>query len=142
MKRLISILALVAPLALAATASAQGDKAKTPLIVAVVDGAKLTNTAKAMKAAQEEAEKTIRELRDSLKSSFDKEMGAKDQGESGFAKELEGKVNAETQAINAGFEKNKQEVVDLLLRHVTTVHLDVSEALRQSLITKKELGTA
>ena len=57
MKRLISILALVAPLALAATASAQGDKAKTPLVVAVVDGAKLTNTAKAMKAAQEEAEK-------------------------------------------------------------------------------------
>lgn len=63
MKRILSILALAAPLALAlaAGASAQDakpdDKNKAPLVVAVVDGAKLTAGAKAMKAAQDEAEK-------------------------------------------------------------------------------------
>ena len=60
MKRFLTMWALMAPLALAApmaltpAASAQD---KAPLVVAVVDGAKLTASAKAMKAAQEEAEK-------------------------------------------------------------------------------------
>ncbi|MGH7002465.1 MAG: OmpH family outer membrane protein [Alphaproteobacteria bacterium] len=57
MKRFLSVLALAVPLAMAAGASAQDDKAKAPLVVAVVDGAKLTNSAKAMKSAQDEAEK-------------------------------------------------------------------------------------
>ena len=57
MKHFLSILALCAPLALAAGAGAQQTDKPAPLIVAVVDGGKLTNSAKAMKAAQEEAEK-------------------------------------------------------------------------------------
>jgi Skp family chaperone for outer membrane proteins len=56
MKRFLIAITLAAPLALAAAASAQqGDKA--PLVIAVVDGGKLTQSAKAMKSAQEEAEK-------------------------------------------------------------------------------------
>ncbi len=56
MKRFLTAITLAAPLALAAAASAQqADKA--PLVIAVVDGGKLTQTAKAMKSAQEEAEK-------------------------------------------------------------------------------------
>jgi Skp family chaperone for outer membrane proteins len=47
---------LAAPLALAAAASAQQAE-KAPLVVAVVDGGKLTQSAKAMKSAQDEAEK-------------------------------------------------------------------------------------
>lgn len=56
MKRFLTIITLAGPLALAAPVFAQqADKA--PLIVAVVDGGKLTQAAKAMKSAQEEAEK-------------------------------------------------------------------------------------
>jgi Skp family chaperone for outer membrane proteins len=56
MKRFLPILALMAPLALAGAAAAQ-QADKPALVVAVVDGGKLTTAAKAMKAAQEEAEK-------------------------------------------------------------------------------------
>lgn len=56
MKRFLTIMTLAAPLALAGAASAQ-QADKSPLIVAVVDGGKLTQSAKAMKSAQDEAEK-------------------------------------------------------------------------------------
>lgn len=60
-RALLAALVLAAPLVLAATAQAQDakpdDKNKPALVVAVVDGNKLTNGAKAMKAAQDEAEK-------------------------------------------------------------------------------------
>lgn len=55
MKHFLAILALSAPLALAAGAGAQTDKPAS-LSVAVVDGGKLAIGAKAMKAAQAEAE--------------------------------------------------------------------------------------
>ena len=57
MKRFLTVLALAAPLALAAGAGAQQADKPAPLVVAVVDGSKLTTAAKAMKSAQEEAEK-------------------------------------------------------------------------------------
>ena len=59
MKRFLSILALAAPLALAAGAGAETAKPdeKVNIVIAVVDGAKLTGAAKAMKSAQDEAEK-------------------------------------------------------------------------------------
>jgi|CXWL01.1.fsa_nt_gi Skp family chaperone for outer membrane proteins len=56
MKRLLTVLALAAPFALPAGAAAQ-QADKPALVVAVVDGGKLTLSAKAMKSAQEEAEK-------------------------------------------------------------------------------------
>jgi Skp family chaperone for outer membrane proteins len=56
MKRFLTILALAAPLALGTGAVAQ-QADKPALIVAVVDGGKLTSSAKAMKSAQDEAEK-------------------------------------------------------------------------------------
>jgi len=69
MKRFLSILALTAPLALgAAVQPAKADDKPAPLVVAVVDGGKLTQTAKAMKAAQDEAEK--------LAKRFDADFGA------------------------------------------------------------------
>lgn len=57
MKLFLTILALAAPLALAAGARAEQADKPAALVVAVVDGNKLTTSAKAMKAAQEEAEK-------------------------------------------------------------------------------------
>jgi Skp family chaperone for outer membrane proteins len=53
----LAILALAAPLTLAAGAGAEQADKPAALVVAVVDGGKLTNSAKAMKSAQEEAEK-------------------------------------------------------------------------------------
>jgi len=57
MKLFLTILALAAPLALAAGARAEQADKPAALVVAVVDGNKLTTSAKAMKSAQEEAEK-------------------------------------------------------------------------------------
>ena len=57
MKHFLAILALSAPLARAGGAGAQQAAKPTPLVVAVVDGGKLAITAKAMKSAQDEAEK-------------------------------------------------------------------------------------
>lgn len=61
MKFHFAILALAAPLVFASAAGAQqakpDDKGKPALIIAVVDGNKLVQTAKVMKAAQDEAEK-------------------------------------------------------------------------------------
>jgi Skp family chaperone for outer membrane proteins len=57
MKLFLTILALAAPLALAAGAGAEQADKPAALVVAVVDGNKLTTSAKAMKSAQEEAEK-------------------------------------------------------------------------------------
>jgi hypothetical protein len=94
-----------------------------------------------LRQAQEEAEKTIRELKEQHKKEFEAELAQKDQGDAGFANELKKKVEEEKKAIDAGYEAHKGEVMDLLLRHVTTVQLEVSEALRQSLITKNETGT-
>jgi Skp family chaperone for outer membrane proteins len=68
MKRFLSILALAAPLALATGAAAEQAKPDDKIVVAVVDGAKLTLAAKAMKSAQEEAEK--------LAKRFDADFGA------------------------------------------------------------------
>ena len=60
MKHFLAVLALAAPMALAAGAGAEQattDAKAAPLVIAVVDGSKLTQVAKAMKSAQEEAEK-------------------------------------------------------------------------------------
>ena len=94
-----------------------------------------------LRQAQVEAEKTIAQLRAANKAAFAAELAQKDQGDAGFAAELKAKQLEEERAIDAGFQKNKAEVMSMLLRHVTTVQLDVSEALRQSLLTKAETGT-
>lgn len=57
MKHFLAILAVAAPMALGGGAAAQQADKPAPLVVAVVDGGKLAITAKAMKSAQEEAEK-------------------------------------------------------------------------------------
>lgn len=93
-----------------------------------------------LRQAQDEAEKTIRDLKEANKAAFARELAQKDQGEQGFAADLKRRQAEESAAIDAGFNKNKSEVIDLLLRHVTTVELEVGEALRQSLLTKAEVG--
>lgn len=93
-----------------------------------------------LRQAQEEAEKTIKELREANKAAFARELAGQG-SEQGFAGQLKQQQEAEAKNISAGFDKNKQEVIDLLLRHVCTVELEVGEALKQSLLTKAETGT-
>ncbi|HEY7610810.1 MAG TPA: OmpH family outer membrane protein [Alphaproteobacteria bacterium] len=82
MKRFLSILALTAPLALGAGAQqAKADDKPAPLVVAVVDGGKLTQGAKAMKAAQDEAEK--------LAKRFDADFAAEQKKLQGEYQQLE-----------------------------------------------------
>lgn len=93
-----------------------------------------------LRQAQEEAEKTIAALREQHHKSLAAEFAQKDQGDAGFAAELKRKVEEEQKAIEEGYAKHSASVADLLLRHVTTVELSISEALRQSLLTKAETG--
>lgn len=76
-----------------------------------------------------------------LESEFKAELVSKDAGDSNFSTQLKQQVQRDQTGIEDGFNKNQQAVVDFLLHHVTTVKLEVSEALRQSLLTKAEQGT-
>jgi len=98
------------------------------------------NRVKRLRQAQEEAEKTIRDLKEANKAAFARELAQTGQGEQGFAAQLKDRQEAEARNIQAGYEKNKSSVIDMLLRHVCTVELEVGEALKQSLLTKAETG--
>lgn len=100
-----------------------------------------TERVQRLRQAQEEAEKTIRELKAAHKAQFDREIAAKDEGDQGFFADLKSRQSAEQAGIEKGFDKNKEQVINFLLKEVTTVSLEVSEALRQSLLTKAEQGT-
>ena len=94
-----------------------------------------------LRQAQTEADKSAQELRRQLEAEFKAELAQKDAGDSSFTAQLKQEVGKDQQSIEDGYKKNHQAVVDFLLHHITTVNLDVSEALRQSLLTKAEQGT-
>jgi len=79
-------------------------------------------------------------LKEANKAQFQRELAMKDQGDQGFQGELKAKQASDAQEIDQGYEKHKGDVMDMLLRHVCTVELQVSEALKQSLLTKSETG--
>ena len=76
-----------------------------------------------------------------MEAEFKAELAQKDAGDSSFSQQLKAETMKDSAAIDDGFKGNQQAVIDFLLHHVTTVNLDVSEALRQSLLTKAEQGT-
>ena len=94
-----------------------------------------------LRQAQTEADKAAQELKRQLEAEFKSELASKDAGDSNFSSQLKQQVVRDQGSIEEGFNKNQQAVVDFLLHHVTTVKLEVSEALRQSLLTKAEQGT-
>jgi len=94
-----------------------------------------------LRQAQTEADKASQELKRQLEAEFKADLASKDAGDSNFSSQLKQQVQRDQSSIEEGFNKNQQAVVDLLLHHVTTVKLEVSEALRQSLLTKAEQGT-
>lgn len=94
-----------------------------------------------LRAAQSEAEKSAAELKRQLESEFKNELASKDAGDSNFSSQLQGETKREIADIDANFAKNSAAVAEFLLHHVTSVKLEVSEALRQSLLTKAEQGT-
>ena len=94
-----------------------------------------------LRQAQTEADKSSQELRRQLESEFKAELAQKDAGDSSFTQQLKAETTKDAATIDQGFSSNQQQVIDFLLHHVTTVNLDVSEALRQSLLTKAEQGT-
>jgi hypothetical protein len=94
-----------------------------------------------LRQAQTEADKSAQELRRQLEAEFKAELAQKDAGDSSFTAQLKQEVQKDQVSIEDGYKKNQQAVVDFLIHHITTVNLDVSEALRQSLLTKKEQGT-
>ena len=100
-----------------------------------------TARASRLRQAQTEADKAAQELKRQLESEFKADLASKDAGDSSFSSQLKQQVQRDQSSIDEGYTKNQQAVVDFLLHHVTTVKLEVSEALRQSLLTKAEQGT-
>lgn len=76
-----------------------------------------------------------------MEAEFKAELASKDAGDSSFTAQLKAETAKDAVSIDEGFSSNQQAVIDFLLHHVTTVNLEVSEALRQSLLTKAEQGT-
>jgi len=93
-----------------------------------------------LKAAAVESEKSSVELKKQLEREFQEELNTKDSGDSGFAQKLKDSTQKELVEIDAGHVKNKQAVVELLIHHVTTVKLEVEEALKQAILTKHAAG--
>jgi len=67
-------------------------------------------------------------------------LNTKDSGDSGYQQKLKDSTAKELTEIDAGHAKNKQAVVELLIHHVTTVKLEVEEALKQAILTKHAAG--
>ena len=95
-----------------------------------------------LRQAQSEAEKASQALKLKLESEFKSELSKLDTGDSSNAAKLKQETDAELKVIEETFANNQQAVIDMLLFQVTTVKLDVEEALKQSLITLKEQGQA
>lgn len=94
-----------------------------------------------LKQAQKEAETSANELRKQLEREFQLELKNTNVDDDSFNQTLSSQTNKENDEIERGYKKNSNIVIDLLLYHVTTVKLDISEALRQSLLTKADQGT-
>jgi len=92
-----------------------------------------------LKQATIEAEKTVEALRKSLHEQFQKEIVSAGT-DTQFAASLKSKTENEISKIDRDFAAHKNVVVDLLLHHVTSVGLDVSEAMRQALFTRQANG--
>jgi len=94
-----------------------------------------------LRAANVEAEKSAAELKKQLEQDFKNELASKDAGDTNFSKQLKETTAKEQAEIDKSFDKNQKDVVDFLLSNICAVNLEVSEALRQSLLTKAEQGT-
>lgn len=108
------------------------------VIIAIVSRAREQRVQR-LKQASVEAEQSVSTLRKQLQQQFDNDIKTKG-NDSTYANELKSNTNKELKSIDDAFNKNKDKVLDVLLHHVTTVTLDVSEALRQSLIMKNAAG--
>lgn len=113
----------------------------SPMTAAIVQKARDARVQR-LKQAGVEAEKEVAALKQQLQQEFEQEQskGNKGQKDVNYGADLKKKQETEIKDIDSAFEKNKKKVSDLLLWEVTTVTLEVSEALRQSLIMKQEQG--
>lgn len=126
MKYFLPILALAAPLALIAAAGAQQARPdpKASVVVAVVDGSKLTQSAKAMKTAQEEAEQLAKRFEADFAAEQKKLQGEYQQLEKDRLKITGQEYDRRLQRLNQRFAEVRrtaqirQEQMSRAVRHV------------------------
>jgi len=70
------------------------------------------------------------------KIKFAQELGERDDTSLGFEKELKESTRKEQEKVEGDFAKSQDLVVGILLHHVTTVRLEVPDALRQLALTQ------
>jgi len=92
--------------------------------------------AERLRQAEVEAQKAMEDERARLERELKNDPELVDTSYSKFAAELESKTRAEIETIQASYDKNKGNVLALLLHHVTHVQLECSEAMKQAVLTK------
>ncbi|KAL2526426.1 V-type proton ATPase subunit G1 [Abeliophyllum distichum] len=107
-------------------ASSSGQNGIQLLLAAEQEAQHIVNAARAakqarLKQAKEEAEKEIAEFRAQMEAEFQRKV-AESSGDSGAnVKRLEQETDAKIQHLKAEASRISQDVVQMLLRHVTTV---------------------
>jgi len=94
------------------------------------------NRGKRLREAEAEAEKMAKDFRDKLERELSEDKELKDDSFDEYAKKLEAETEVGCKEIQSQYSKNKSAVIALLLHHVTTVQLEVTEAMRQAVLTK------
>jgi len=91
-----------------------------------------------LRQAEAEAEKAAKELREKLERELNEDVDLKDDSFDEYAKKLDAETEQNCKLIQQQYSKNKNSVMSLLLHHVTTIHLEVTEAMRQAVLTKEK----
>jgi len=91
-----------------------------------------------LRQAESEAENAAQEYRIKLENELSGDVDLKDDTFDEFAKNLDKQSEVDSKEIRDAYQKNKAAVISLLLYQVTHVKLEVSEAMKQAVLSKQK----
>jgi len=91
-----------------------------------------------LRQAESEAENAAKEYRIKLENELSGDVDLKDDTFDEFAKNLDKQSEVDSKEIRDAYQKNKAAVISLLLYQVTHVKLEVSEAMKQAVLSKQK----
>jgi len=95
---------------------------------------------KLKEAAEKAAAEVNEKFEDEQKQKFQAEVESKDDSSMDFDQKLKGSSQKEIEKIEVDFLKSEELVTKILLHHVTTVKLEVPDALKQLALTQAKEG--
>eukprot|EP00823_Brevimastigomonas_motovehiculus_P003118 TRINITY_DN185_c0_g1_i1.p1 TRINITY_DN185_c0_g1~~TRINITY_DN185_c0_g1_i1.p1 ORF type:complete len:131 (-),score=48.21 TRINITY_DN185_c0_g1_i1:514-906(-) len=94
------------------------------------------NREKKLREADEVSQKEIAAVEEKLKLELENDPETKDETFDTFSKNLDDETKKACDQIHDDYTKNKDAAIQLLLHHVTTVELEMSEAMKQAFLNK------